>query len=127
LAAENFFMQNAIVKNADAFIIVFDITNRESFNIVKGIYLDNYNAAGKLRACNQVTLIVGAKTDLSDNRVITYEEGRELATQLNATYLEVSSAINTNVTTIFDRIIEELIPQDDVSFEDEEDEEMAEE
>ena len=45
-------MQNAVVKNADAFIIVFDITNRESFNKVKGIYLDNYNIAGKLRACN---------------------------------------------------------------------------
>jgi hypothetical protein len=70
---------------------------------------------------------VGAKTDLSDNRVITYEEGRELATGLNSTYLEISSAINTNVTTIFDRLIEELIPQDDMSFEDEEDEEITDE
>ena len=70
---------------------------------------------------------MGAKTDLSDNRVITYEEGRELATGLNSTYLEISSAINTNVTTIFDRLIEELIPQDDMSFEDEEDEEITDE
>ena len=74
-----------------------------------------------------MTLIVGAKTDLSDNRVILYEEARELAAELNAAYLEVSSAINTNVTSIFDRLIEELIPQDDMSFEDEDDEEMIDE
>ena len=70
---------------------------------------------------------MGAKTDLSDNRVILYEEARELAAELNAAYLEVSSAINTNVTSIFDRLIEELIPQDDMSFEDEDDEEMIDE
>jgi len=82
-AAENFFMQNTIIKNADAFIIVFDITNRESFARVKGIYLDNFEISRRSRLGSSqqpTTIIVGAKTDLSDRRVITYEEARELAT-----------------------------------------------
>jgi GTPase SAR1 family protein len=95
-----------MIKSADAFIIVFDITNRESFNKVKGIYLDNFSLAGKLRSREQVTIVVGAKTDLSDSRVIPYEEARELASEINATYLEVSSALNTNVNSIFERMMD---------------------
>lgn len=108
--AEYFYMQNSMIKNADAFIMVFDITNRESFNKIKTLYLENYMISGKMRAREQVNIIVGAKTDLNDNRVVSYEEARELAYELNASYVEVSSAINTNMNAVFDNIMETLIP-----------------
>ena len=49
------------------------------------------------RQQNNVTVIVGTKADLAYQREISYEEARSLADELNATYIEVSSAINTNV------------------------------
>jgi Ras-related protein Rab-1A len=121
--AEYFYMQNSMIKNADAFILVFDITNRESFNKIKTLYLENYMISGKMRAREQVNIIVGAKTDLSDTRVVSYEEARELAFELNASYVEVSSAINTNLNAVFDTIMESLIPQDEPEFVQEEEEE----
>jgi Ras-related protein Rab-1A len=99
-----------MIKNADAFILVFDITSRESFNKIKTLYLENFMISGKMRVREQASIIVGAKTDLSDNRVVPYEEARELAIELNATYVEVSSAINTNLNAVFDNIMESLIP-----------------
>ena len=114
--AEYFYMQNSMIKNADAFILVFDITNRESFNKIKTLYLENYMISGKMRAREQVNIIVGAKTDLNDTRIVSYEEARELAYELNASYVEVSSAINTNMNAVFDNIMESLIPQDEPEF-----------
>lgn len=109
-------MQNSMIKNADAFILVFDITNRESFNKIKTLYLENYIISGKLRAREQTNIIVGAKTDLGDTRVVPYEEARELAMELNAIYVEVSSAINTNVNAIFNQMMDQLIPHDEHVF-----------
>ncbi len=103
-------MQDSKIKNSDAFILVFDITNRDSFDYIKTLYQENQIISGKLRAREQTNIIVGAKTDLSDTRVIPYEEARELAMELNATYIEVSSAINTNVDAIFNQMIDKLIP-----------------
>jgi hypothetical protein len=61
---------------------------------------------------------VGAKTDLGDCRLVSFEEARELATELNASYIEVSSAINTNVNCIFERVIEAFIPHCDLATSD---------
>lgn len=115
-----------MIKNADAFILVFDITNRESFNKIKTLYLENYMISGKMRAREQANIIVGGKTDLNDTRVVSYEEARELAYELNSCYVEVSSAINTNVNAIFENIMESLIPQDEPEFVEEDVEEEEE-
>lgn len=88
--------------------------------------MDNLSIGGKSRTSCQATIIVGAKTDLGDKRAVHYEEAHELASELKATYIEVSAAINTNVTAIFDRIIDELIPQDEFEMMDEEIEEIDE-
>jgi small GTP-binding protein len=124
--AEYFYMQNSMIKNADAFILVFDITNRKSFNKIKTLYLENYMISGKMRAREKVNIIVGGKTDLNDTRVVSYEEARELAYELNASYVEVSSAINTNINAVFDNIMESLIPQDEPEFVEEDVEEEEE-
>ena len=52
-----------------------------------------------------VTIIVGTKADLGFQRAVSYEEARCLADELNATYIEVSSSINTNVGMIFEQVM----------------------
>ena len=40
---------------------------------------------------------------------MSYEEARHCALELNAYYFEVSSAINTNVTSVFESAITQLL------------------
>ena len=40
---------------------------------------------------------------------MSYEEARQCALELNAYYFEVSSAINTNVTSVFESAITQLL------------------
>jgi homospermidine synthase len=49
-----------------------------------------------------VTIVVGTKTDLAFGRKVSFEEARELSASINATYLEISSVINTNVKYLFE-------------------------
>ena len=40
---------------------------------------------------------------------MSYEEGRQCALDLNASYFEVSTAINTNVSSVFESAITQLL------------------
>ena len=42
-------------------------------------------------------ILVGNKSDLQENRVITYEMGHDLATKFGITYIETSAKDATNV------------------------------
>lgn len=79
--------------------------------------------SGKFRAKEQTILIVGTKTDLGFERAVSYEEALDLAHDLKATYVEVSSAINTNVDGLFAALMDSLIPK---SAEEDEFEELEE-
>jgi ethanolamine utilization protein EutP (predicted NTPase) len=52
---------------------------------------------------------VGTKTDLAYQRQVSHEEGVCLASDLNANYFEISSAINTNVQGLFNSLVFELL------------------
>ena len=62
-------------KNTACGIIVYDITNRNSFNNVSSWIDDCKYLCPK----NIVMALVGNKSDLYDKRVVTTEEGKELA------------------------------------------------
>ena len=47
-------------------------------------------------------IIVGAKTDLTEKRAISFEEAKSFASEIDSCYIEVSSAINTNVDALFE-------------------------
>mmetsp|Transcript_8529 Transcript_8529/g.14443 ORF Transcript_8529/g.14443 Transcript_8529/m.14443 type:complete len:193 (-) Transcript_8529:11-589(-) len=74
-------------RNTDSVAVIFDVTNRESFDQAK-------------YWCDQVKehvpydvgiLIVGNKVDLADQRVVPKEEAEQLAAAEGATYLEITS------------------------------------
>ena len=67
---ESFMPRNPRVKQSDAFVIVFDITSRPTFEKVRMIHKENEGICGAARAREQVTIIVGTKTDLAYNREV---------------------------------------------------------
>ncbi len=63
-------------RNALGFVVCFDLTNRESFNNIRG-WLEEIGWNSNLETCINVSL-VGLKTDLVSRRVVTEEDAKDL-------------------------------------------------
>jgi len=85
-------------KNAACAIIVYDITNKSSFESIdkwiKECDMYSYND-------NLIMILVGNKTDLSDEREVTEEEGKSLIKNDNMEFFESSALNGYNINEIF--------------------------
>ena len=84
-------------RGAHGIIVVYDVTDNESFNNVKQWLheIDRY-------ACENVNkLLVGNKSDLTSKRVVSSEQGKEFADSLGIEFLETSAKTATNVEQAF--------------------------
>jgi len=84
-------------RGAHGIIIVYDITDVESFNNVRQwlFEIDRF-------ASEQVNkLLVGNKSDLVNKRVVTTETAKEFAEGLGIPFLETSAKSSTNVEEAF--------------------------
>jgi len=86
-------------------IIVFDITNRTSFEHVKKWY----DIITKVALPHIILILVGNKVDLNASRVVSTEEGMELAKELNIYYMEASAKTNENIYDVFEWIALQII------------------
>lgn len=69
----------AYYRNSAAVIVVYDTTNRQSFENV-GMWLDEAEMnIGGANPSESVFLLVGHKADLEDRRQVLYEEGEYYA------------------------------------------------
>ncbi len=87
---------------ADGVIIVYDITNRETFNQVT-IWMNDivrYNQREKLPK-----ILIGNKVDLSSKRKVSYLEGHTLAKKLEIPFVESSAKTNVNILEAFEQIV----------------------
>ena len=92
-------------RGAHASFIIFDLTNRTSFEAVKKWYQETIDYAGRSTAI----IIIGNKADLVDQRVIETEEAVELVRDLNCTYVETSAKTGENVVAVFNLIAMYLV------------------
>jgi len=84
-------------RGAHGIIVVYDVTDQESFNNVKQWLqeIDRY-------ACENVNkLLVGNKCDLTNKKVVDYTSAKEYADQLGIPFLETSAKNATNVEQAF--------------------------
>ena len=94
-------------QNADGILIIFDVSNKESFNDVS-IWMneinDNANTNSKE---NKISLfLIGNKIDRLE-KCISKEDGNDKASFYGMQYFEISCKLNINITEISARIIEE--------------------
>ena len=94
------------MKDSDIALIVYDITNRQSFeklnfwiNLVKEV---NENR-------NLIIGIAANKSDLYENTEVNREEGEEYAKNINALYFESTATDHENVVNIFEELIKVYI------------------
>ena len=84
-------------RGAHGIIVVYDVTDQESFNNVKQWLheIDRY-------ACENVNkLLVGNKSDLTSKRVVSFDAAKEFADNLGIEFLETSAKNATNVEQAF--------------------------
>ena len=84
-------------RGAHGIVTVFDLTDRESYEHIEK-WLDEINKYAKE---NVMRFLIGNKSDLVDQRKVTYEEARALANKLNIYYVETSAKNNINVSDFF--------------------------
>ena len=87
----------------DAILLVYDISNRKSFEKVKNFYAKGIKDICKI---DIPVLLLGNKTDKEDERQIPYDEGNALAIQENYEFQESSCRHNLNVAGAFESLIE---------------------
>eukprot|EP00923_Selenidium_pygospionis_P034798 GHVN01060532.1.p1 GENE.GHVN01060532.1~~GHVN01060532.1.p1 ORF type:complete len:206 (+),score=27.36 GHVN01060532.1:81-698(+) len=91
-------------RGAHGIIIVYDVTDRESFNNVK-IWMQEIDKYA-MESVNK--LLVGNKSDLSSKRVVNYEEGKDLADSYGIKFIETSAAKKDNVDEAFQVMSKEI-------------------
>ncbi|XP_037090224.1 ras-related protein Rab-3-like [Pollicipes pollicipes] len=92
----------AYYRGAMGFILMYDITNEESFNSVQ----DWCTQIKTYSWDNAQVILVGNKCDMEDERVISYERGKQLADQLGLEFFETSAKENINVKAVFERLVD---------------------
>ncbi|XP_077102160.1 RAB3D, member RAS oncogene family, a [Siphateles boraxobius] len=92
----------AYYRGAMGFLLMYDITNLESFYAVQdwATQIKTYSWD------NAQVILVGNKCDLEDDRLVAREDGQRLANELGFQFFEASAKDNINVKQVFERLVD---------------------
>jgi small GTP-binding protein len=92
-------------RDAQGALVVFDVTAVASFQKIH-VWIDELNAT---MPESFIVIVVGNKTDLSDERVVTREEAVEFASFNSVSYLETSAVTGHGIQTAFQMLCEKFL------------------
>jgi GTPase KRas protein len=91
-------MREQYMRTGEGFILVYSITNRASFEEMMTFYQQI------LRVKDQdhfPIVLVGNKSDLEQERVVSFQEGTELARKCQCKFIETSARYKVNIDEAF--------------------------
>lgn len=88
------------IRDSSVAIVCYDITNRHSFNNI-GQWLEDVRAE---RGNDVVILLVGNKSDLTEKRQVSPEEGELKAKESGVMFIETSAKSGANVKALFKKL-----------------------
>lgn len=99
-------MQRLAMQRGQAYVLVYSVTSRQSFEIAKTIYSEILEVKGDLSVTPVV--VAGNKSDEGDGqrREVTQAEGASLAAQWKCGFLETSAKANKNVVELFEQLLQ---------------------
>ena len=93
-------------KESDAFILLYSIDDRGTFEILE----TNYKESNTIRNGKKAPIIIcGNNCEKDSERVVQKNEGEQIAQKLNATFFETSVVNNYNITDAFKFLIKETL------------------
>lgn len=94
----------AYYRGALGFLLMYDITNEDSFQAVA-----DWSTQIKTWGWESAQIIlVGNKSDMERDRVVSKERGMELAEALGYDFFEVSAKSGNMVSEVFDRLVDNI-------------------
>ena len=96
---------NSYYKGANGIAIVYDVTNRSSFETVS-IWIEEIS---KKASPNSFNVIIANKIDMVNHRAVSKEEGESLASSFNLTYFETSAKDDNAVSAAFEFMTDKIL------------------
>ena len=90
------------MKNSKIALLVYDITNQKSFDDLNEFYEELNQIVGR---DNIVLGVVGNKSDLYEDQVISKETGEEYANNIGALFFETTAQEHENIENLFNEIV----------------------
>merc|ERR1712106_905196 len=88
------------IRDSTVAVVVYDVTNINSFQQTSK-WIDDVRSE---RGNDVIIMLVGNKTDLSDKRQVSIDEGERKAQDLNVMFIETSAKAGYNVKQLFRRV-----------------------
>jgi Ras-related protein Rab-7A len=105
------------IKKVNACVLVFDLTNRKSFERID-FWIDNYYKQSGIENKDFPFVIIGNKCDMENERQTSKEEAESYCKKGNKKYFECSAKEATNVEIAFQNIAENAIFDEDSKISD---------
>ena len=93
-------------KNAKAVVLVYDITDKKSFDEIKNYWYDQIK---QNCASNVIIAIAANKCDLYEEKEISDEEGEEFAKSKDAFFAFTSAKNDSGITNLFENIAMKIL------------------
>lgn len=96
-------MREQYMKSGQGFVLVYSITDTDSFQQLKKVYAQLRRTKGD--ASSIPCIVVANKLDLDAQRAVQREEGINFARQANCEFIEVSAKNRLEVEEVFTRLV----------------------
>ncbi|KAM9960311.1 hypothetical protein ACTFIW_009440 [Dictyostelium discoideum] len=95
-------MRDQWIRSCEGFVLVYSITSRSSFDQVQFF---REQIIRVLDRDDVPIMMIGNKSDLDDERQVTYQEGKDLAHCLGMSFMEVSAKSRANIEEVFNETV----------------------
>lgn len=110
------YLGKSFIKKADAFILVYDITAKNSLSNLSNYYKFSISDIDIDEKYNKkIIYLVGNKHDLNTIRAVSEIQGQESANKYDAKFMEVSAKKSSTIKKLFDCVIQDIIKRDESS------------
>ncbi|EAL72419.1 Ras GTPase [Dictyostelium discoideum AX4] len=98
-------IRNHWIKSCEGFILVYSVTSRSSFDQIQS-FLDQIKF---LKSEKVPIIMIANKSDLDDERQVTYQEGENFANRFGMSFMEVSAKYKLNIDEVFNQIAQHCV------------------
>ena len=114
-SGQDIYFEQALItiKNCLGSLIVYDVSDKNSFQLVDK-YLDNvYSKKDKKKF---PIILIGNKCDLDEEREVSFEEGKKKADSYQIDFYETSAKNNINVENVFKYLTDKIVQMNQNEF-----------